>query len=57
MEKYFDEQINNKCSDSKIISEIELDFEQNLIGENTSNCEDYGCTCINHEKCCGCVLQ
>lgn len=37
-----------------ILAETELKFEENLI---VANCDDYGCTCISHEKCCGCFIQ
>lgn len=40
-----------------ILDEIDIEYEENLIGENISNCDNYGCTCISHEKCCGCFIQ
>jgi len=44
-------------NNTDIYEEIDLSFEEYVDGENISNCEDYGCTCISHEKCCGCILQ
>ena len=38
----------------EVLSEATLTFEENLI---VANCDDYGCTCISHEKCCGCFVQ
>ena len=34
---------------------ISLEFDEAA----NADCEDsrYGCTCINYEKCCGCLLQ
>lgn len=40
---------------SEIIAWREMEFE-NVILE-ASDCERYGCTCINYEKCCGCFIQ
>jgi len=41
---------------SDILQEVTLRFEENLVVQD-SDCPDYGCTCISHEKCCGCFLQ
>ena len=32
-----------------------MTFNENLV--LASGCNPYGCTCISHEKCCGCFLQ
>lgn len=32
-----------------------ITFQDNLV--LASGCERYGCTCIAHEKCCGCFIQ
>ena len=37
-----------------VLAETTLTFEENRSG---TNCEPYGCTCISHEKCCGCFVQ
>ena len=41
------------CNDVRQYCEI--DFEENLV--LASGCDNYGCTCISYEKCCGCVFQ
>lgn len=40
-----------------ILLEIVLDFPENNIEYQNNTCERYGCTCIQHEKCHGCLLQ
>jgi len=39
----------------EVLKVIELDLDE----YDNKNCEDqrYGCTCINYEKCCGCLMQ
>ena len=32
-----------------------ITFEDNLV--LASGCDNYGCTCIAYEKCCGCFIQ
>ena len=32
-----------------------ISFSENLI--LASGCDNYGCTCIAYEKCCGCFIQ
>ena len=39
---------------TEILANVTLEFAENMLIEN---CDDYGCTCISHEKCCGCLLQ
>jgi hypothetical protein len=39
-----------------IIAIATLTFEENLLSDGV-DCPRYGCTCINYEKCCGCLLQ
>ena len=42
----------------EILSVTTLEFEENLISKNYYyDCDDYGCTCISHEKCCGCFIK
>lgn len=38
-----------------ILRVIELEFDE----YDNKDCEDrrYGCTCINYERCCGCLIQ
>ncbi len=56
MRKFMMEPVSEAASE-EILDDITLSFEENLIGENSINCDPYGCTCIAHEKCCGCLLQ
>lgn len=30
-------------------------FEENLA--LASGCNNYGCTCVSYETCCGCMIQ
>lgn len=30
-------------------------YNENLV--LASGCDNYGCTCISYEKCCGCFIQ
>lgn len=34
---------------------VAMTFSNNLV--LASGCDNYGCTCIAYEKCCGCILQ
>jgi hypothetical protein len=34
---------------------VHLRFEEIEASDCTDN--RYGCTCISHEKCCGCIIQ
>ena len=38
-----------------VLAQKAVTFEDNLV--LASGCNPYGCTCIAHEKCCGCLLQ
>jgi len=50
-EKTADPEPNSE--ESQVIAEVELTFADNsAIGEG-----DCSCVCINHEMCCGCILQ
>ena len=47
-----------------ILAMADVDFEENLTvaGNNDyenheSNCDNYGCSCISHENCCGCYAM
>ena len=32
-----------------------MEYGENLV--MASGCNQYGCTCISHERCCGCFIQ
>lgn len=34
---------------------LNVTFSDNLVV--ASGCTNYGCRCISHEMCCGCLLQ
>jgi hypothetical protein len=40
-----------------ILQETAVTFEDNQTLDVKGGCDDYGCTCISHEKCCGCFVQ
>jgi len=40
---------------SGVLSFQPITFEDNLV--LASGCDNYGCTCITYEKCCGCFIQ
>ena len=50
-EKKLKEHLN--CIERSRIISLEFDEAAN------ADCEDnrYGCTCINYEMCCGCIIQ
>jgi hypothetical protein len=48
------ERISGSDESSGILAEANLVFEENLIYELNG---ESSCTCIRHEKCCGCLLQ
>jgi hypothetical protein len=43
--------------ESEILAAATLKFEENVGVDGVDDCPDYGCTCIAHEKCCGCLVQ
>lgn len=51
-----DEKFENEES-VEILAEATLTFEENMLSGDADECSRYGCTCINYEKCCGCLLQ
>ena len=48
--KNFAELFKNEVKDYCNVS-----FSDNLA--LASGCDNYGCTCIAYEKCCGCLIQ
>lgn len=47
-----------RLESTEILADVTLDFEENdQIFKGKSECERYGCTCINYEKCCSCLIQ
>jgi|GEM_PF-1484750 len=46
---------NFSASVEGVLSVKPVTFQENLA--LIDGCNPYGCKCISHEKCCGCLLQ
>lgn len=40
---------------SGVLESSVINYNENLV--LASGCDNYGCTCISYEKCCGCFIQ
>lgn len=47
--------VTEVCLESdEVLQIVDVQFDENV---HVASCDPYGCTCIAHEKCCGCLLQ
>lgn len=53
--KAYDAMSKFKESVSGVLTIQPVIFKDNLV--LSSGCDNYGCTCIAYEKCCGCFIQ